>query len=481
MLFNSLFFLFVFFPLVTGVYYLLPHKFRWGWLLLASCYFYMGFIPSYILILAFTITIDYFAGIFIVKSTGRKKKYLLILSILSNIGVLFLFKYFNFFNANFGALAELIHWNYSIQSLSLILPIGLSFHTFQSLSYIIEVYRGHQKAEYNFGIFALYVMFYPQLVAGPIERPQNLLPQFRVKHDFKIERFVSGLRLIIWGLFKKVVIADRVSIFVNQIFNNVQDYTGPYFVLATFLFAFQIYCDFSGYSDMARGLARTLGFELMVNFKAPYFSKSISEFWRRWHISLSSWFRDYVYIPLGGSRVSSFRLQYNLFITFLLSGIWHGANWTYIIWGGLNGFYLIFALWTDKFGLKISKLLRIKNTVFDKIFQTLITFLLICFSWIFFRAKSLADAWYILKQILIDGYNLLSLWPFILQYRYSFIIVFGAIGLLLLVDYFIADDRRLERLRLVPLPLQIIFCLFVVFLIMLLGRFVNEQFIYFQF
>lgn len=481
MLFNSLFFLFIFFPLVTGFYYLLPHRFRWGWLLLASCYFYMGFIPQYILILAFTITIDYFAGLFIAKLSGRKKKYFLILSILSNLGMLFVFKYFNFFNANIDALAEVIHWNYSLKSLSLILPIGLSFHTFQSLSYIIEVYRGHQKVERNFGIFALYVMFYPQLVAGPIERPQNLLPQFREKHHFDSARFMSGLRLIIWGLFKKVVIADRVSVFVNQIFNNVYDYTGAYFVLATFFFAFQIYCDFSGYSDMARGLARTMGFELMINFKAPYFSRSISEFWRRWHISLSSWFRDYVYIPLGGKRVSNFRWQYNLFITFLLSGLWHGANWTYLIWGGLNGFYLLFSIWTESLRLKIVNFFKLSGTLFQKIYQTIITFLLIGLTWVFFRAESFGDAWYILRQIFMDGYNIMSLRPFINQYRYSMLIIFSAIIFLTLADYFIADSERLEKLRRMPLWSQILVYSLIIFFIILLGRFTNEQFIYFQF
>jgi D-alanyl-lipoteichoic acid acyltransferase DltB (MBOAT superfamily) len=440
----------------------------------------MGFVPQYILILAFTITVDYFAGILLAKSSGAKKKIILMISILSNIGMLFVFKYFNFFNANLGALAEIIHWNYSLQSLSWVLPIGLSFHTFQSLSYIIEVYYGRQKVERSFGIFALYVMFYPQLVAGPIERPQNLLHQFHEKHFFQIERFFSGLRLIIWGLFKKVVIADRVSIFVNQIFNNPYEYTGAYFVLGTFLFAFQIYCDFSGYSDMARGLARTIGFELMVNFKAPYFSKSISEFWRRWHISLSSWFRDYVYIPLGGSRVAVWRWQYNLFITFLLSGIWHGANWTYVIWGGLNGFYLVFAIWVDKLSQKFTQNFKLFGTVYN-IYQMISTFILICIAWIFFRAQTVGEAWYILKQIVSDGYNLSGLWPFLLQYRYSFLIIFGAISFLTFVDYFIAEDKRLEKLFRLPLFIQVVACLFIVFIIMLLGRFVNEQFIYFQF
>jgi len=481
MLFNSLFFLFIFFPLVTGFYYLLPHKFRWGWLLLASCYFYMSFIPSYILILFLTITIDYFAGLFIERSADRKKRYFLILSIVSNLGLLFIFKYFDFFNVNLSALAGILHWNYSLKSLALILPIGLSFHTFQSLSYVIEVYRNNQKAEHNFGIFSLYVMFYPQLMAGPIERPQHLLHQFREEHYFDVERFLSGLRLIIWGLFKKVVIADRVSVFVNQIFNHPPDYTGAHFVLATFFFAFQIYCDFSGYSDMARGLARTIGFELMINFRAPYFSRSVSEFWRRWHISLSTWFRDYVYIPLGGNRVSNFRWQYNLFITFLLSGLWHGANWTYLVWGGLNGFYLLFSIWTNKLRLNIANSLRLSGTLFQKIYQTLITFLLISLTWIFFRAKSLEEVQYILGQIFTDGYKLKSLSPFINQYHHSVLIALSAISLLILADYFVADDKRLDRLRQTPWPIQIIAYAVIIFLIMLLGRFANKQFIYYQF
>ncbi|MBT4849328.1 MBOAT family protein [Candidatus Parcubacteria bacterium] len=481
MLFNSLFFLFVFFPIVGGFYYLLPHKFRWAWLLLASCYFYMSFIPGYILILAITITIDYFAAIFIGRSKGHSKRFLLILSILANIGMLFIFKYFNFFNTNIISLAEFFHWNYSIENLKLILPIGLSFHTFQSLSYIIEVYRGRQKVERHFGIFAVYVLFFPQLVAGPIERPQNLLHQFYEKHYFRLEQFMSGMRLIIWGLFKKVVIADRASVFVDQIFNNVNDFTGPYFALATFLFAFQIYCDFSGYSDMARGIARTLGFELMVNFRSPYFSRSISEFWTRWHISLSTWFRDYVYVPLGGNRVSSFRWTYNLFIVFLLSGIWHGANWTYVVWGAMNGFYLIFSIWTKKIRSKIAGILKLKHTFLEKALQLIVTFLLIEASWIFFRAQSLGDAWYILKQIFIEGYKITSLQPFIQRYNYSIGIIFAAIILLILVDYFIAEDKRAKKLQKISMPLQVFAYSFLVFIIILLGQFSNEHFIYFQF
>lgn len=264
----------------------------------------MAFIPVYILILFVTICIDYFAGIFIEISSGKMKKYFLFFSIISTCLVLFIFKYFNFFNSNFSSLANFLHLKYPVRIIEIILPIGLSFHTFQSLSYVIEVYRGHQKAERHFGLYSLYVMFYPQLVAGPIERPQNLLHQFREIHSFDYQRITDGLKLMAWGLFKKVVIADRLALLVNQVYGNIQGYSGLSLIVATVFFAFQIYCDFSGYSDIAIGTAQVMGFKLMDNFNRPYFSKSISEFWKRWHISLSSWFRDYIYISLGGRKVS---------------------------------------------------------------------------------------------------------------------------------------------------------------------------------
>jgi len=313
MLFNSLEFL-IFFPVVTLLYFLLPHRHRWWMLLAASCGFYMMFIPKYIIILAVTIIIDYVAGILAEKPdlSPHKRKSILTISILSTCLVLFIFKYFNFFNTNFAHLAALLHWNYPIAALKLALPIGLSFHTFQSLSYVIEVYCGRQKAEHHFGIYSLYVMFYPQLVAGPIERPQNLLHQFYAKHAFDYQRVTDGLKLMVWGLFKKVVIADRLAIAVNTVYNDPHSFTGIPLIIATAFFAFQIYCDFSGYSDIAIGAAQVMGFRLMDNFNRPYFAKSIPEFWKRWHISLSTWFRDYLYIPLGGNRAKTWRWQYNL-------------------------------------------------------------------------------------------------------------------------------------------------------------------------
>lgn len=340
MLFNSFNFL-VFFPIVTIIYFLLPLRWQWIHLLLISCIFYCFFIPVYILILLATILIDYTAGIYIEKSQGKTRKYWLLVSIFSTCLVLFVFKYFDFFNSNFIAIANFFNLKYPIHLLNIILPIGLSFHTFQSLSYVIEVYRGNQKAEKHFGIYSLYVMFYPQLVAGPIERPQHMLHQFYEKHEFNYLDVTEGLKRIAWGLFKKVVIADRLASYVNPVYNNYDQHNGTSLILATVFFAFQIYCDFSGYSDIAIGTAKVMGFKLIENFKRPYFSWSISEFWRRWHISLSTWFRDYVYIPLGGNRVKKAGKYLNLMLTFILSGLWHGANWTFVIWGDLNGIYLV--------------------------------------------------------------------------------------------------------------------------------------------
>ncbi len=359
----------------------------------------MAFVPSYIFILAFTIIVDFIAGIQIERSHGGRRKWMLIISIIANVGVLGLFKYFNFINANLAALAARFALNYPVHNLGLLLPIGLSFHTFQAMSYTIEVYRGKQKAERHFGIYALYVMFYPQLVAGPIERPQNLIHQFREHHYFEYQRITAGLKLMFWGLFKKIVIADRIAAMVNPIYNNPFHYHGIQLLIASYLFAFQIYCDFSGYSDIAIGAAQVMGFRLMQNFNAPYFAKSIEEFWRRWHISLSTWFRDYLYIPLGGNRVSVPRWYFNLFFVFLVSGIWHGANWTFVIWGALHGSYIILSNLTKSSRTRMVSLAGLnKIPKLYSAIRMLISFHLVVIGWVFFRARSLHDAQYILTH-----------------------------------------------------------------------------------
>ena len=399
MLFNSFAFL-VFFPLVTAGYFALPQRWRWAWLLAASCWFYMQFIPIYILILGFTIVVDYYAGILIEGAQGRARKWLLGGSIVANVGVLAVFKYFNFINGNLTTLAEFIGWNYSINNLAILLPIGLSFHTFQAMSYTIEVYRGHQKSERHFGIYALYVMLYPQLVAGPIERPQNLIHQFHERHNFDYNRVVSGLKLMAWGLFKKVVVADRLALVANAVFDNPSQFKGPALVVGTVAFCFQIFCDFSGYSDIAIGSARVMGFSLMNNFDRPYCSRSIAEFWRRWHISLSTWFRDYLYIPLGGNRVNRGRWYGNMLLVFLISGLWHGANWTYIIWGTLHGIFLVVGSVTEKVRARLCAATRLSQHSFiHGTFRVLITFALVNIGWIFFRAKSVHDAWQIVTHL----------------------------------------------------------------------------------
>jgi alginate O-acetyltransferase complex protein AlgI len=397
MLFNSLEFA-LFFPIVTLLFFMLPHKFRWLLLLLASCFFYMFFKPIYILILILTIVIDYYAGIWIGQTEDkRKRKQLLLLSIIANVGVLVVFKYYNFLVDNINVVMDSMHTNGKIPLLNIILPIGLSFHTFQAMSYTIEVYRGNQKPEKHFGIYALYVMFYPQLVAGPIERPQNVLHQFHEKKTFNYDNFKQGLILMAWGLFKKCVIADRLSVFVNNVYGNAESFNGIPVLISICFFSLQIFCDFSGYSDIALGSAKCMGFDLMLNFDRPYLATTISEFWKRWHISLSTWFRDYLYIPLGGNKVSKTRWYCNLLIVFTVSGIWHGANYTFIIWGFLHGMYLI----VENIFYKNFKTLQEKKSTTSIFIKQVVVFFLASFAWIFFRAKNVSDAFYLIKNAFV--------------------------------------------------------------------------------
>jgi alginate O-acetyltransferase complex protein AlgI len=399
MLFNSLQFL-IFFPLVTALYFAIEHRWRTLFLLAASCVFYMAFVPSYILILAFTIVVDFAAGLWIESAQGRRRRLFLAASIAANVSALSVFKYFNFLAGNANALANVLHLPYAVPTLDILLPIGLSFHTFQAMSYTIEVYRGHQKAERSFLTFALYVMFYPQLVAGPIERPQNLLPQFRQCHRFDYVEAVYGLQRMAVGMFKKVVIADNLAILVDRIYQNPSQYHGLPLVVATLFFAFQIYYDFSGYTDIALGAAQVMGFRLMENFRAPYFSHSIGEFWRRWHISLSTWFKDYVYIPLGGNRVSTPRHYLNLLAVFMLSGLWHGANWTYVVWGLLHGAFLIVGDATRSVRGRLSSAVGLERVPrLSGALSLASTFVLVTIAWVFFRAASLADALYVLSNL----------------------------------------------------------------------------------
>jgi alginate O-acetyltransferase complex protein AlgI len=390
MVFNSLQFL-VFFMVVTISYFQLKNQKARIWLLLlASCYFYMTFIPLYILILAFTIIIDYFAGILISRATGTKKLWLTI-SIIANVGILVFYKYFNFF---LGAVEPIIGQlvpHYQLPYMNIILPIGLSFHTFQAMSYTIEVYRGKQPPERNFIIYALYVMYYPQLVAGPIERPQNMLHQFHEYRPYNWNNVKEGLARMAWGFFKKVVIADRVSIAVDYVFSNHQALGAYPLLVGAMFYSFQIYCDFSGYSDIALGASKIMGIQLMENFNEPYKAKNITEFWTRWHISLSTWFRDYLYIPLGGNRLGERRRKVNAFIVFLLSGLWHGANWTFVAWGSIHGALVTLLPGRKKAGVE-------KSTVTRALF-IVVNFILVTICWVFFRASNVQVALHYIASI----------------------------------------------------------------------------------
>lgn len=487
MLFNSLEFL-IFFPVVTILFFLLPHRYRWFHLLTASCIFYMYFIPVYILILFGTIVIDYFAGIYLEDTLDpKRKRFYLLWSLVANIGVLAVFKYYNFFLDNINEAALLLFDKpTALRFLGIALPIGLSFHTFQAMSYTFEVYYGRQKAERHFGIYALYVMFYPQLVAGPIERPQNILHQFHEKKFFDYDRFVSGMGLMVWGLFKKVVIADNFAGLVNLAYADPENKTGLTMLLASYFFALQIYCDFSGYSDMAIGAARVMGYDLMENFRTPYVSGSIKEFWSRWHISLSTWFRDYLYIPLGGNRVGKQRWMFNLFIVFLISGIWHGANWTYVIWGALHGLYLMIAILKDDFFEKNPLPATLQKSKLMTGWNVLITFHLATFAWIFFRAENVGDAFAIIKSIGNISIDVTSFKDSIFFFadnpkNFGRIIFLMAVGLAFLSLDPLMDKIAKQRIALPHPAFRYGLYATIVASIILIGYFGEVSFIYFQF
>ena len=489
MLFNSLHYL-IFLPIVVGLYYLIPHRWRWLLLLTASYYFYMCWKAEYAILLVISTGVAYFAGLGISRTEdGRQKKIILWSCLTILLGILFTFKYFNFINASLRSVFADLKIHYDIPYLNLLLPIGISFYTFQKISYVVDVYHGRVKAERHFGIFAVYSCFFPQLVAGPIERAQHLLHQFYEKHEFSYERATSGLMLILWGFFKKVVVADRVAVLVKVVYGNPHGYTGLPLVVATGFFAFQIYCDFSGYTDIAIGSARLIGFDLMANFRQPYFSKSIPEFWRRWHISLSTWFKDYLYIPLGGNRVVKWRWYYNLFITFFISGLWHGANWTFAAWGTLHGCYMvldsIFGPGRDRLRAKAKS--HSAQFIFDA-FNVLLTFGLVAMAWIPFRANNFADAWYVLTHLFSGMGSWLDLRTDSIQFRgmglNSLEFIYCAASVSLVVLYDIIDSHRnvWELLKAGPRPVRWAVSYALLILVLFFGPYNQAQnFIYFQF
>lgn len=477
MLFNSIPFL-VFLPIVFTLYWAIGkerNQFQNLLLLIASYFFYSWWDYRFLgLVLASTL-LDYFIGLALAKERGQNhRKALLVMSILFNLGILGFFKYYNFFVESWIEAGKSLGWNMHLETLQIILPVGISFYTFQTLSYTIDVYRKRILPEINFINFATYVAFFPQLVAGPIERAANLLPQFATKRNFDFEFAKSGVQLIIWGLFQKMVIADNCATFVNSIFRNYESVNSLTLILGAVYFAFQIYGDFAGYSNIAIGTARLFGFDLMRNFNYPYFSRDIAEFWRRWHISLSTWFRDYLYIPLGGSRGSKMQQIRNVFIIFLVSGFWHGANWTFIFWGGLHALFFMPLLLT-KSNRRNLEVISSKKA-FPKLkdfFAVVYTFSLVCLSWIFFRSPSIAKSFEYLKNVFSEVNVRLE---YLVIERYNF-------EMLLLIGFFVGIEWfNRDREQPITGKFQFLKTLITILLILLFGVFSeHSDFIYFQF
>ena len=481
MLFNSAEFA-IFFPVVAILYFLTPHRFRWLLIVLASYYFYMSWKPEYALLILFSTIVDYGVARHMARLTDQKaRRPYLMISVFVNLGLLFAFKYLNFFSDSARAVLNQFNLFYDVPRLDVLLPVGISFYTFQTLSYTIDVYRGDKQPETHFGIFAAYVSFFPQLVAGPIERATTLMPQFYQQMTFDTTRIVSGLQLMAWGVFQKVVIADRLAVAVNNVYGDVTNYTGVALWIATYFFAFQIFCDFAGYSNIAIGAARVLGFELMENFRRPYFARSVREFWQRWHISLSTWFRDYLYIPLGGNRTSQSRWFFNLFIVFVVSGLWHGANWTFVIWGALHGLYLIGAIWTQPFWHGVAEKIGLtRYPLAHQWVQRLTTFHLVVFAWIFFRANTLGDAFYIVRNLFV-GLDWSGSYGIDIGGRYELLLI---VCLLLAMETIHAwQEWWSVRQTWARMPLVMRWAAYYVLIavILMFGRFGVEEFIYFQF
>lgn len=463
-----------FFLVVTALFFACPVRLRPLLLLAASYYFYMCWEPGYAVLIVFTTLVGYLCARGIEGAASpAARRLLLVTGVSSGLGVLFVFKYFNFLGEAIRGALGLARVRVDWPLLDVLLPVGISFYTFQGIGYMVDVYRGNLPAEKRLSRFALFKIFYPQLVAGPIERAGNLLPQMALDKPWDAGRVWSGLQLMLWGLFKKVVIADRAAIYVDAVYNNVPEHSGPTYVLATYLFAFQIYCDFSGYSDLAIGSARVLGVDLMQNFRRPYFATTIPDFWRRWHISLSTWLRDYLYIPLGGSRHGPQRMYVSLMITMLLGGIWHGANWTFVIWGLLQGVMLCLSKATLPARDALAARLGIPPGLVHA-WRVLVTFHLVCLSWVFFRANSVGDAFHILSH-LFDG------WPRPFFDGMVLYHVLPAIAVLLIVQAFQTRASMADRLSAWPAPARLGLYVVAMFSIILFGVDFGSQFIYFQF
>lgn len=481
MLFNSFSFA-IFLPVVFILYWLLPHKARWILMLVASYYFYMSWNAKYVFLILFTTIISYSAAILLEKiDSQRNRKWILVGTVVACLGVLFFFKYFNFVSESVTAVFSLFAIQMNPVLLNLLLPVGISFYTFQTLSYVIDVYKGDVKAEHHFGYYAAFISFFPQLVAGPIERTNNLLPQIKAEHKFSYDQATYGLKLMAWGYFKKIVIADTLSQFVSKVYDAPQGFSGFALILATVIFALQIYCDFSGYSDIAIGTSKLLGINLMTNFKSPYFSQSIKEFWSRWHISLSTWFRDYVYIPLGGNRVGKIRHAVNLLITFLVSGLWHGANRTFVIWGGIHGLGQV----VENAIVPKDKLKKKSKGIIWEL-RVIFVFSFTSFAWIFFISNALGDAMYVISHMFIgiaspvsylhDGFLNIGLG------KRDLVFLIPSLFLLMTFDYASLKIDVIEKISNYKVLIRwLIYICLIVWMIMNVPVNGRAEFIYFQF
>lgn len=471
MLFNTFDFI-LFFPLVIFLYFLTPSKYRWILLLAASYYFYMSWKVKYLILLIASTLIGYGSAILMEKTNIKKRKLvILILSLGANLGLLFFFKYYNFAATNLNWLLEKVEINQHVPLMEFLLPVGISFYTFQTLSYAIDVYLGKEKADKHLGHFALYVSFFPQLVAGPIERYSNLAPQLKKQHTFTYENLSNGLRLILYGLFIKMVIADNLAVLVDQIYTSPNSYSSLDVLTGIFLYSFQIYSDFYGYSVVAVGSALIMGIKLMDNFKTPYLARNINEFWQRWHISLSTWFRDYIYLPLGGNRVKKYRWFINILIIFVVSGIWHGANWNFLVWGALYGLlYLIEDIITKTF--KLAK--EHRPFSFRHIFLALKTFVLVSFIWVFFRSQTFGEAMTIFSNIFKQSTE-------VSQALHVPLFVWIWLLLFIIIDFILYNKRFDSWIGNLPLLGRWVFYGIFIFSIIVYAGVESFPFIYFQF
>lgn len=492
MLFNSVQFL-IFFPIVCILYFVIPQKLKNVFLLIASYYFYMCWNPKYALLMLVSTLITYLSGIFIVKARmggSLSPKAVVAVSFMLNLAILFFFKYYNFFAHNVNAILLRMHIQIAAPAFDVVLPVGISFYTFQALSYTMDVYRGEISEEKNFINYALFVSFFPQLVAGPIERSKNLLSQVNAQHFFDYERMRAGLLQMLYGYFQKIVISETAAIVVSEVYNNYENYPGAMIMVATILFALQIYCDFGGYSNIARGAAMVMGFSLMENFHNPYFALSVADFWRRWHISLSTWFKDYLYIPLGGNRKGKLRKYLNLMIVFLTSGLWHGANWTYIVWGGLNGLFQIIGDLLRPVRNKFTDVFRVnRRSIGHRLYKLIVTFVLVDFAWLFFRADTMRAAVQMIRIQLTD-FRIWTLFDGTLYTlglsRVHFEVFLIALLILLAVD--LLKEHHVDVINLVfkeGIALRWVVYMGLVYYILIFGiygpMYDASQFLYFQF